>query len=133
MLTITAQVRDALITHARHEAPLEACGYIGVKDTIGVDVIRLRNVDRSPEHFSFDPAEQFAAVRALRANGLKPSVVYHSHPATPARPSKEDNRLSRDPDVTYLIVSLAEEEPDIKAFTINGDELVPEEFHVTTH
>jgi proteasome lid subunit RPN8/RPN11 len=47
---------------------------------------------------------------------------YHSHPATPARPSVEDIRLAYDPDIFYFIISLATGKPEIKAFRIiNGE------------
>jgi proteasome lid subunit RPN8/RPN11 len=117
-MKIQRNVYDEMIAHARREAPLEACGYCGEKEGVIRAAIALRNVDASAEHFGFDPAEQFAAVKRLRGQGLRPVVVYHSHPATPARPSAEDIRLARDPTVTYVILSLAGPEPVMKAFSI---------------
>jgi proteasome lid subunit RPN8/RPN11 len=43
---------------------------------------------------------------------------YHSHPETPARPSEEDLKLFVDPSAAYLIVSLAERLPVVKAFVV---------------
>ena len=81
-------------------------------------VYLLANPDRSPEHFSIDPKEQLAAVKDMRALGLAPLGNFHSHPSTPARPSAEDIRLAHDPKASYLILSLAEESPVMKAFGV---------------
>nr|WP_298436492.1 Mov34/MPN/PAD-1 family protein [Geobacter sp.] len=52
--------------------------------------------------------------------------MYHSHPESPARPSEEDIRLALTPGVSYVIVSLAGAEPDVKSFRIAGDVVEPE-------
>ena len=80
-------------------------------------------MDASPEHFSLEPREQLAAVKDMRARGLRPLGNYHSHPATPARPSAEDIRLALDPAATYLILSLAGAEPVLKAFRIESGQV----------
>jgi sulfite reductase (ferredoxin) len=97
MAKIRRTAIDKMIAQARAKSPLEACGYLGEKEGVLAEAFGLRNVDASPEHFSFEPAEQFAALRQMRAAGLRPRAVYHSHPASPARPSAEDIRLTNDP------------------------------------
>jgi len=57
----------------------------------------------------------------MRANSWLPLGNFHSHPSTPARQSKEDIRLAYDPSASYLILSLAEDIPVLKAFGITGD------------
>jgi proteasome lid subunit RPN8/RPN11 len=48
-------------------------------------------------------------------------AIYHSHPETPARPSDEDIRLALTPDVSYVIISLADVgTPDIKSYKISS-------------
>ncbi len=59
----------------------------------------------------------------MRKKDLVPIAVYHSHPETPARPSKEDIRLAYDSDIIYLIISLAGKVPDIKSFKIRKDQV----------
>ena len=54
----------------------------------------------------------------MRKNGLQPLGNWHSHPETPSRPSEEDKRLAYDASASYLILSLAEEEPVLRAFSI---------------
>jgi len=117
---------EAIVAHARGGLPNEACGLIAgnmVNDIKTIEkVYLLSNPDSSREHFSIDPKEQLAAVKDMRANGIVPLGNFHSHPATPARPSEEDIRMSYDPKASYLILSLAEETPVLKAFgVINGE------------
>jgi len=126
MLRIKRSDFEAIILHARAGLPNEACGLIAgnvVNDIKTIEkVYLLSNPDSSREHFSIDPTEQLAAVKDMRALGLVPLGNFHSHPATPARPSDEDIRLSYDPKASYLILSLAEETPVLKAFgVINGE------------
>ena len=85
----------------------------------------MTNADHSPEHFSFDPKEQFAAFREARAQGLEICAVYHSHPASPARPSAEDLHLAYDPHLLYVIASLADGKEDLKAFKIKDRKAEP--------
>jgi proteasome lid subunit RPN8/RPN11 len=130
MLKIASPALAEIVAHAGADAPIEACGYLGEKGGIVRRVVRLRNVDASPEHFSLDPKEQFAAVRQLRSEGCRLRAVYHSHPASPARPSQEDIRLAFDPALSYVIVSLAEGKPVAKSFTIRQGAAEPEEVEV---
>ncbi len=109
-----------IVAHARQDAPLEACGYLAERDGVVARVYRLTTADASPEHFSLVPAEQFAAVRAMRRDGYRLRALYHSHPASPARMSQEDIRLAADPSLSYVIVSLAGAQPVVKSFTL-GD------------
>ena len=111
--------------HAKKEAPLEACGYLAAKDGMIAALYALTNIDKSGEHFSFDPKEQFAAVRDARTKGLEICAVYHSHPASPARPSEEDIKLAHDPQMLYVIVSLAQEREDVRAFRIKNKSVEP--------
>jgi proteasome lid subunit RPN8/RPN11 len=118
MIQIKQSTIDHIILHAQKVFPIEACGYLaGLDHTITQSYV-LRNTDNSVEHFSFDPAEQFAVVREARNTGLEILANFHSHPYTPARPSKEDIRMANDPGILYFIISLAEKAPQIKAFKI---------------
>ena len=125
-MKIPKEIADKIIAHAKSELPNEACGYLAGKDGVVTVHFELTNIDHSPEHFSFDPAEQFDVIKKTRAEGLEILANYHSHPATPARPSEEDIRLAFDPSINYVIISLAEVEPVIKAFKIkdNNVELI---------
>lgn len=131
MLNIPNDIQSALIAHAREGLPEEVCGYLTGTDGVVLKQYRLTNTDHSPEHFSFDPAEQFQVMREARKAGHNIMAVYHSHPATPARPSEEDIRLAWDPHISYVIISLAEASPDIKSFKIVQGIMEKEEIQST--
>ena len=125
---------DAIIAHAQSGLPNEACGLLAGKmegDVKNVEkVYLLPNPDNSPEHFSIDPKEQLAAVKDMRANGFVPLGNFHSHPATAARLSDEDIRLAYDSKASYLVLSLAGEIPVLKAFSVAGSEVIPQEVEI---
>ena len=121
-IRLKQQDYEAMVAHAQSALPNEACGLIAGKSDNYIKTVEkvylLSNTDNSPEHFSINPKEQLAAVKDMRANGFIPLGNFHSHPATPARPSEEDIRLAYDSKASYLILSLAEENPVLKAFSI---------------
>jgi [CysO sulfur-carrier protein]-S-L-cysteine hydrolase len=130
MLKIHRTIVNQIIEAARKDAPIETCGYLAETDGLVSHIFPLKNADASPEHFSFIPEEQFAMIRQVRALKAKLRVIYHSHPATPARPSEEDIRLANDPNLSYVIVSLAQKEPDIKSFLIRHGQVTPESIEI---
>ena len=132
MLKISRQIINDIINHARLGLPEEVCGYLAGNDREITRQFELTNVDHSNEHFSFDPAEQFHVVREVRKAGLEILANYHSHPETPARPSQEDIRLAFDPNISYVIVSLAAEVPDIKSFRIQNGDVEKEEIQIVS-
>src|SRR6266702_3738634 len=123
MILNPQSILDDMTAHARDGFPLEVCGILGGVDESVSSIYRMVNTDASNEHFMMDPKEQFAVVKDLRAKGLAMLAIYHSHPETPARPSEEDIKLALTPDVSYLIISLADADiPAIKSFKIgSGD------------
>ncbi len=128
MLRIQRSVVRDILGHGKREAPLEACGYLAEKDGIIIRHYELTNMEGSEKYFSMDPVEQFAAVRSMRAAGYKLRAAYHSHPKTPARPSREDVRLAYDADLSYVIVSLLDN--NIKSFKIKNAGLEKEEIEI---
>ncbi len=126
MISIKQSVLDQIVAHARIDLPNEACGYLAGNDGVITLGYQLTNIDHSPEHFSFDPSEQFQTVRDARSKGLQIMANYHSHPETPARPSVEDIRLAYDPEICYLIISLANSQVDVRSFKIK-DSIVEKE------
>ena len=120
-----------ILNHCLGQLPNEACGLLagkvaGNKKTVE-KIYLLSNIDQSPEHFSMDPQEQFGAIKDMRAKDLILLGNFHSHPGSPARPSEEDIRLAFEPDKSYLILSLAEENPILKSFMIINRQVTNEE------
>lgn len=130
MLRISQEIIDSIIIHAHLGLPEEVCGYLAGTGREVTRQFTMTNVDHSTEHFSFDPAEQFQVLREVRKAGLEILANYHSHPETPARPSQEDIRLAYDHEISYVIISLAAEMPEIKAFRIKDVEVEKEEIQV---
>jgi proteasome lid subunit RPN8/RPN11 len=123
-LQIEQKILTAMQAHGRREEPNEACGYLAAKDGIASRHFELTNIDAAPDHYSMDPAEQFAAIRQIRAEGMQVAGVYHTHPDTPARPSMEDIRLAYHPDLVYVIVSLMAGVEPVLAYKMNQSEVV---------
>jgi proteasome lid subunit RPN8/RPN11 len=118
MLRIDKRIVDNIVLHAGRELPIEACGYLAGKGGTVTAHYEMTNADASVEHFSFNVQEQFAVLMDVRSKKMEILAVYHSHPATPARPSGEDIALAHDPGVSYVIISLAGSREDIRSFRI---------------
>ena len=128
-MKIEQKVIDEIIRQAQQDAPNESCGYLlGMGDTV-TENYWMENIDHSPEHFSFAPRDQFAALKYARANGLKILANWHSHPASPSRPSQEDLRLANDPNIRYAILSL-HEGIHLNSFKILNGEVIDKEVHL---
>ncbi|TGU72566.1 M67 family peptidase [Geomonas terrae] len=126
MLEIPREILEATIAQAKEGFPLEVCGMMGGVGHRVTTRYPMTNTDASNEHFTMDPKEQFAAVKAMRAAGEEMLVIYHSHPESPARPSQEDIRLALTPNVCHLIISLERpDEPVAKAFRITAGVVEP--------
>ena len=90
------------------------------------------NADRSPTFFRFDPAEQFQLYKALDAQDEEIVVVYHSHTATEAYPSRTDISLATEPQAHYVLVSGADEGPvSVRSYRIVEGVVTEEEINVT--
>ncbi|MDR2354486.1 MAG: M67 family metallopeptidase [Deltaproteobacteria bacterium] len=122
LVTIKESEYQKILSHARGLYPLEACGLIaGVVQgdhKFIKKVYLLKNISQSRVQFSIAPQEQLAAILDMRKNGLSPLGNFHSHPDTPSRPSEEDLSFFLDPSASYLILSLAGDEPVLKSFCL---------------
>ena len=107
MLTISRELRDQIVAHARRDHPDEACGVLA--GPAGRDrperFIAMTNAERSPTFYRFDSGEQFRVWRDMEGNDEEPVVIYHSHTATEAYPSRTDITLAAEPGAHYVLVS----------------------------
>ena len=103
---------EAMVKHARADHPDEACGILAGPE--GSDRperhVAMLNAERSPTFYRFDSGEQLRVWRAMDANDEVPVVVYHSHTATEAYPSRTDITLAAEPDAHYVLVSTRDPE-----------------------
>lgn len=132
MIRLKENQYEEILNHALTWLPNEACGLLAGKiegsEKFVEKIYLLTNTDHSPEHFSMDPREQFAAVKDMRLNEWVMLGNFHSHPESPSRPSEEDKRLAFDPDMSYLILSLEnKEKPVLKGFLIRQNNVAEEQ------
>jgi proteasome lid subunit RPN8/RPN11 len=128
-MRINQNVIDEMIAQAQKDAPNETCGYLLGADDVVTENYWMENIDHSSEHFSFAPKDQFAALKYARSKGLRILANWHSHPASPSRPSQEDLRLANDPTIRYAILSL-HEGIHLNSFKILHGEVINKEQHL---
>ncbi|MDQ3348763.1 MAG: M67 family metallopeptidase [Acidobacteriota bacterium] len=122
---IRESAREAIIAHARAEAPLECCGLLLGVPGVVEEACRTRNMRRSETAYLVDPADHFAVIRKGRRNGREILGAYHSHPRSPAVPSATDLRDAWDARFLYVIVSLADPHaPDVRGYYLQGGAFV---------
>lgn len=126
MLELPSAMVDQVIAHARRDHPDEACGVIAGKDGVATRVVEMDNAERSPTFYRFDAREQLRVWRAMDDADEVPLVIYHSHTATEAHPSRTDISLASEPGAHYLLVSTRTETAEIRSFRI-VDGVVTEE------
>ncbi|MFC3896943.1 Mov34/MPN/PAD-1 family protein [Lentzea rhizosphaerae] len=129
MLVIRRDLVDAMVAHARRDHPDEACGVIA--GPYGSDrperFIEMENAERSPTFYRFDAAEQLRVWREMDANDEVPVVIYHSHTATEAYPSRTDISFAGEPEAHYVLVSTRDPiEHEVRSYRI-VDGVVTEE------
>jgi proteasome lid subunit RPN8/RPN11 len=107
VLTIDKAAYDAIVAHARRDHPDEACGIIAGPE--GSDrperVVEMINAAGSPTFYEFDSTELLALYKDMWARDEEPVVIYHSHTATEAYPSRTDIGLASEPGAHYVLVS----------------------------
>jgi proteasome lid subunit RPN8/RPN11 len=120
---------DELVAHAREEKPKECCGYLWASDGMVADVKRGVNKRNSPYGYELDGSSLLEANE--RDDEGHQVGIYHSHPKSPAVPSQTDINLATYPHWLYVIVSLADDDAQIRAWRIadgrvEEEELVPD-------
>ncbi|WP_078289011.1 M67 family metallopeptidase [Mycobacterium sp. D16R24] len=121
MLRIRADLVDAMVKHARADHPDEACGVLAGPE--GSDRperhVAMINAERSPTFYRFDSGEQLRVWREMDGADEVPVVVYHSHTATEAYPSRTDINLAAEPDAHYVLVSTRDpEQHELRSYRI---------------
>ncbi|WP_326565696.1 M67 family metallopeptidase [Amycolatopsis rhabdoformis] len=129
MLRIRRELVDEIVAHARRDHPDEACGVIAGPE--GSDrperFIPMTNAARSPTFYQWDSMEQIKLHRELEANDEVPVVIYHSHTATEAYPSRTDANIASEPEAHYVLVSTREPDShEFRSYRIVGAEITEE-------
>ncbi|AZZ82747.1 peptidase [Gordonia alkanivorans] len=133
MLEIDQKLVDAMVAHARADHPDEACGVIAGPE--GSDdpqrFIPMVNAERSPTFYRFDSAEQLSVWREMDRRDEEPVVIYHSHTATEAYPSRTDISYAGEPGAHYVLVSTRDPETvEIRSYRIVDGTVTEEEIEI---
>ncbi len=133
MLTIDRATVDAIVAHARRDHPDEARGIVA--GPAGSDrperLVPMLNAAMSPTFYEFDSGDLLRLYRDLDARDEEPVVVYHSHTATEAYPSRTDVSYASEPGAHYLLVSTREPDVDeVRSYRIVDGVITEEEVRV---
>jgi [CysO sulfur-carrier protein]-S-L-cysteine hydrolase len=133
MLMISVGLRTKILAHARADHPDEACGIIA--GPAGCDrperFVPMLNAERSPTFYRFDSLEQLKVWREMDERNEEPVVIYHSHTATEAFPSRTDISYAMEPDAHYVLVSTRDPDQDeFRSFRIANGNVTEEEVTV---
>jgi proteasome lid subunit RPN8/RPN11 len=121
---LPAVIRDELVAWSQAGLPNEACGILAGEHSAfqggGATAFHgLRNAAASPFFYQIDPVEQLRVMVALDDADHVVWGIFHSHVASPPRPSPTDVRLAAYPDALYLLCSLRIlDVPEVRAWAI---------------
>ena len=129
MLTIPRSLHDKIVAHARADHPDEACGVLA--GSAGSDrperFIPMTNAARSPTFYEFDSTEQFGVWQEMDDRDEEPVVIYHSHTATEAYPSRTDISYANEPGAHYVLVSTRDpHDSEVRSYRIRDGQVSEE-------
>src|SRR5450631_1188408 len=130
MLVIATATVDEIVAHARRDHPDEACGVVAGR--AGSDrperFVPMLNAAMSPTFYEFDSGDLLRLYRDLDDRDEEPVVIYHSHTATAAYPSRTDVAYASEPDAHYLLVSTRDPDVDeVRSYRIVEGQVAEEE------
>ncbi len=140
VLNIGQDVYDEIVAHARRDHPDEACGIVAGRE--GSDdprrFVPMLNAARSQTFYEFDSTDLFRLYRELDERDEEPVVIYHSHTASEAYPSRTDMDLAMEPKAHYVLVSTrdgadVEGQVEFRSFRIVDGVVTEEEVEVIPH
>ncbi len=110
VLKIDRDVHDQIVAHAKKDHPDEACGVVAGPE--GSDrperFVPMVNAAASTTFYEFEPTDLLRLYREMDSRDEEPVVIYHSHTATEAYPSRTDIGLAQEPNAHYVLVSTRE-------------------------
>jgi proteasome lid subunit RPN8/RPN11 len=129
VLEIDEAIVDAIVAHARADHPDEACGVVA--GPVGSDrperFIAMANAARSTTFYEFDSRDLLQLYRDMDNRDEVPVVIYHSHTATEAYPSRTDIAYASEPEAHYVLVSTRDpEDIEFRSFRIVDGEVTEE-------
>jgi [CysO sulfur-carrier protein]-S-L-cysteine hydrolase len=136
VLVIRKDLVGEIVAHARRDHPDEACGVIA--GPAGSDraerFIPMANAARSPTFYEFESGDLLRLYREMDAHDEVPVVIYHSHTATQAYPSRTDVSYASEPEAHYVLVSTRDDQPagdpEFRSYRIVDGEITEETVEV---
>lgn len=118
-VAIPAGIYDALVEHARADAPNECCGLLEFDADGGHVTVAhpMENIAASPMRFELGSAD-LLKLPAIEESGRTP-VIYHSHTRSEPYPSQTDlNFAAYWPGVPWLIIGVDGEPATMRWYEI---------------
>jgi len=129
-MVISAALLEDIVAHAREEYDAECCGmvaYASLKDDGTGDATRVHraeNIYASRKRFEIDGKELLRTLNEFEDEGWELGAIYHSHTHTAPYPSQTDiNFAANWPGLEWVIVGLANEDPEVRCYMIEGPEV----------
>jgi [CysO sulfur-carrier protein]-S-L-cysteine hydrolase len=123
-MRIAQALVDDIVAHARADDPNECCGLVSSRDGYAVKAYRTTNTEASRFRFVIDPSEQLRIYTEIEDAGLDLGAIYHSHTRSEPYPSQTDINFAKDwPGVLWIIVGLANGEPEVRTYEIRDGEV----------
>jgi proteasome lid subunit RPN8/RPN11 len=117
-MKIASDLLAEIVAHAREDAPNECCGMIAADAGEAVRVYRATNTAASPLRYEIDSRELYTIQTEIEDAGWDLGAIYHSHTRSAPFPSQTDINLALYPEALYVIIGVADDEPEVRAFRI---------------
>jgi [CysO sulfur-carrier protein]-S-L-cysteine hydrolase len=132
-LRLSRDQYERIVGHCYDGLPDEACGLLvgpvvgpyTAREASGTvsEVFPAVNADRSARTYTVEGKDYLRASRAADDLGHEIIGVWHSHTHTDPYPSPTDVRQAVDPMWVYVIVSLRDEVPMLRAYRIRDERI----------
>jgi [CysO sulfur-carrier protein]-S-L-cysteine hydrolase len=139
-MVIAAGLLDEMVAHARKEFEAECCGILACEPDGRADARRAVSLHRATnvfagrldaggrdagrKRFEIDGKEVLRVWNECEAAGLELGAIYHSHTHTDPYPSQTDvNFAANWPGVEWVILGLANGEPEVRCYLIEDGEI----------
>lgn len=127
-LRLSVAQHERIVAHCYDGLPDEACGLLAGpmtgplehREATGFvsEVYPTENADASARTYTVEGRDYLRAMRDAEARGQEIIGVWHSHTHTDPYPSPTDVRSAVDPMWLYVIVSLRDDVPMLRAYRI---------------
>ena len=115
VIVFTQTLYDQMLAHELSDPANEMCGLLAGRDGVVEQILPVPNALHSPVAYRMEGP---AFVEAMKACDFEPLGIFHSHPSGPPTPSPTDVAEAAYPESIYVIVSLHQSPPSVRAFWI---------------